>query len=454
MLLNILLLQIFSGDCFWWLLLAMLLPLLLGLLLGYWLWSRYKRLAGELERERDTLKAKIVDWEKEYASLKYKYDELHKDNRGLRASLNSAQADIAVLKGKLSRALEGAESTESGLAVSRAAAPAATPEEVNLGAFFQPANLQIVEGIGPKIEAVLKNAGIANWKALAGKSPEELRAILGAAGPAYRLANPDSWPRQAQLAAEGKWAKLVEYQKLLDDGRAGQGDFDTPSKVEIMASKVLESDQERSAAPARAVSGFDVFKSDDLQVIEGIGPKIEELLKNSGINNWTALAAKSPDDLHAILEAGGPNFRMHDPATWPRQAQLAAQGQWAELGEYQKLLDTGRDAGSLETPSKAEKHLTAVLGFKGADPNDLQIIEGVGPKIEEVLKNAGIKTWADLARTTADEIRDLLDEAGDNFRLADPSTWPRQAYLAAYGKWKELKEFQDFLQGGRDPGKR
>ena len=90
------------------------------------------------------------------------------------------------------------------------------------------------------------------------------------------------------------------------------------------------------------------------------------------------------------------------------------------------------------------------LGFSN-NPNDLKIVEGIGPKIEGLLKDAGINTWSDLAAASVDKIQDVLNAAGDRFKLANPSTWPKQAKLAAEGKWSELTEYQDFLEGGVDP---
>lgn len=84
------------------------------------------------------------------------------------------------------------------------------------------------------------------------------------------------------------------------------------------------------------------------------------------------------------------------------------------------------------------------------DEDDLKIVEGVGPKIEEVLKESGITTWKSLANTEVDQLRDILKNAGERFLIHDPSTWSRQAQLAYDGEWDELEEFQDKLVGGRE----
>ena len=82
------------------------------------------------------------------------------------------------------------------------------------------------------------------------------------------------------------------------------------------------------------------------------------------------------------------------------------------------------------------------------EPNDLTLIEGIGPKIQSVLQAAGIKTFAQLAQMAPEKIKELITEAG--IRLGVTDTWPKQAKLAAEGKMEELKALQDKLQGGRE----
>lgn len=84
-----------------------------------------------------------------------------------------------------------------------------------------------------------------------------------------------------------------------------------------------------------------------------------------------------------------------------------------------------------------------------AEADDLEKIEGIGPKISEVLTAAGIATFAQLAEATPEQIREILDNAGSQFAAHDPATWPKQAALAAAGNWDELKTWQDELLGGR-----
>lgn len=80
-------------------------------------------------------------------------------------------------------------------------------------------------------------------------------------------------------------------------------------------------------------------------------------------------------------------------------------------------------------------------------PDDLTIIEGIGPKIASVLQAAGISTFSQLAEADLGHLNQILQNAG--LRLADAETWPEQARLAAEGKWDELEALKASLKGGR-----
>ncbi len=82
--------------------------------------------------------------------------------------------------------------------------------------------------------------------------------------------------------------------------------------------------------------------SDDLKKIEGIGAKIEEIIKAAGINTYSELAAASEETLKEILSGAGPRYSIHNPASWPNQASLARDEKWDELAALQKELNGGK----------------------------------------------------------------------------------------------------------------
>ncbi len=104
-----------------------------------------------------------------------------------------------------------------------------------------------------------------------------------------------------------------------------------------------------------------------------------------------------------------------------------------------------------EEPAVVEEQVVAetqTVAETPAQADDLELIEGIGPKIAAVLTAAGIVTFADLAATDTSRLAEILQQE-PNLRLADSGTWPEQAALAAAGKWDELKVLTEQLKGGR-----
>ena len=81
-------------------------------------------------------------------------------------------------------------------------------------------DLTIIEGIGPKVAKIFVEAGITSFAELAGKTKEELEAILDPNGPVYVAMDPTTWPQQAQLLADGKMEEFNALTEKLKGGRA------------------------------------------------------------------------------------------------------------------------------------------------------------------------------------------------------------------------------------------
>ena len=81
--------------------------------------------------------------------------------------------------------------------------------------------------------------------------------------------------------------------------------------------------------------------------------------------------------------------------------------------------------------------------------DDLKKIEGIGPKIAQLFNAAGIKTFDDLAKAKKKTLTDILAAAGPRYKMHDPTTWAKQAKLAAKGDWAKLEKLQAELKGGR-----
>ncbi|WP_395073692.1 hypothetical protein [Flavobacterium sp.] len=127
----------------------------------------------------------------------------------------------------------------------------------------------------------------------------------------------------------------------------------------------------------------------------------------------------------------------------------------AELNTLKSEVDNNTQSFSSNIPNKTASILfdssNALLNYgKKVKEDDLKIVEGIGPKIEELFHNAGIKTWKQLSETPLEKLQSVLDNAGSRFAMHNPSTWAKQCLYAYQGKWKELKEWQKTLNSGKE----
>ncbi len=95
----------------------------------------------------------------------------------------------------------------------------------------------------------------------------------------------------------------------------------------------------------------------------------------------------------------------------------------------------------------ASESVTTRTTIKGLD--DLTKIEGIGPKVVELLNAGGIITFNGLSQATDDRLGKILQEAGAPYSGMTYTSWAEQAKLASQEKWDELKTLQDKLVGGK-----
>ncbi len=112
--------------------------------------------------------------------------------------------------------------------------------------------------------------------------------------------------------------------------------------AEVKKPEVKEAPAEKETAPKKAATKDSDDTSDNLKIIEGVGPKIEEILQNGGLKSYSQVSDATPDAIRELLLAAGSRYKMHDPTTWPEQAKLAASGEFDKLKELQDSLQGGK----------------------------------------------------------------------------------------------------------------
>ncbi len=139
--------------------------------------------------------------------------------------------------------------------------------------------------------------------------------------------------------------------------------------------------------------------------------------------------------IESIVASGATPAKKEEPKAKPAKVKASTP---------KKETKAAAPKAKAETKAPAKK----AAPKKAAKADDLKKIEGVGPKAAEAMVAAGLDTFAKVAKAKPEAIATLLSDASSNLAHLVTDTWPKQAQLAADGKWDELKELQDKLDGG------
>ena len=121
--------------------------------------------------------------------------------------------------------------------------------------------------------------------------------------------NVATWPMQASYATKGDWQGLMKHNEKAMAGSQGP--------------------QRQPTATAAAAP------PDDLTQLNGIGPRIQTILNDGGINTYTDLQHASTSDLRQIIAVGGA-LPPSSLESWPAQASYAVRGDWSGLASYNR----------------------------------------------------------------------------------------------------------------------
>lgn len=171
-------------------------------------------------------------------------------------------------------------------------------------------------------------------------------------------------------------------------------------------------------------------------------------------NNWDAnngITLKKQKDgtlkATATLEAGSYQYRyLLNDGRWVND-ERADQFMPANGFAVENCVITVEEEKAVAKTKKEKKAAKAEKAEAG--PDDLTRVEGIGKKIAELLAAEKIESFKDLSKASTKKLKNILEVAGSKFSMHDPSSWPKQAKLAAAGKWDELKDLQKELIGGK-----
>lgn len=211
--------------------------LFLGILISWLYWSRKVREREDYIEDLETsLMKKVEDLNEQARDQKADLERLNGElSQGkeviddLNAKVQEKDDSIDVLKEKVAdlEKQKGDGLTRAEVAETRVRELESllTEKEQEVATLSARANamqddLSFLDGIGPKVSALLRFAGIKSFSRLASTDVDRIREILEAENPnLLRLTDPSTWPEQARMAADGNWVALSALQNELKISR-------------------------------------------------------------------------------------------------------------------------------------------------------------------------------------------------------------------------------------------
>jgi chromosome segregation ATPase len=389
--------------------------------------SENMRLKSELRKIADE-KERIVRSEESISGLREDIRVLSGKLGGVTVENERLKAEAAEAKAKVSGASSDAEATRNQLAAAEATVNALRAKET-----AQAGELQSLKDSLAKAESYKATADNTSGELAAAK--EKLTA--------------------AEMELSSSKLKLQELEKSYNSqnetlgGMAALKEAQARANDELGVLRTQNSGYENELKQLQQkLAGVESEKNNLHAQIQGAGNQAAEItaLKQSiaaAENERNSLQQKLNEAAAASGELQSLKQRMGD-----YEAQLGTLK--TKLGTAEQ--DTVRYKTELDNCRTEKETLNAslVAAATPVTPDDLKVVEGIGPKIEELCNKAGIYTFKQLAAAPVERLKQILHDAGSRFQMHDPTTWPQQSDLAAAGKWDELKVLQDKLNAGKE----
>ena len=392
-------------------------------------------------------------YKKEAEKWKKSYDDLLGQYKEVKEELELKEADLVKAQREAIEAIEVAKSLEADKDKWQSDLDAALDSSVRAQASISSYQAAIEDLNNQVIGLKAMNADLTEAMGTSGSSNNET-ALIKLKDLEDKLSQLEA--EKKALVSAGKGTDLVVLQSSYDDAtkrievletekgmlqkklemvESGQGDAANgndifaaaPDKTDVDKGETLTLSAVAARDRVTAVIGTKIpaateADKDDLTHIKGIGSFLEKKLNALGIYTYQQISrfdAELIDNVTTAIEFFPGRIERDD---WVGQA--------TSLMNLEKVFDS---------PINLVKNMA-----------NLKTVEGIGPKIEKLLKDNGMPDLAALAVATEGRLREILAEAGSRYRMHDPSTWPEQATLAVTGEWDKLQELQDRLKGGRE----
>ncbi len=412
---------------------------LIGLLTG---WAMYGRRANKLEKEVEKRK-------QDYDTLLAKYNDIKEES-------DLKDADLVKAQRASKEAIEVAKSLEAEKDQWQANLDSAVEDSVKAQSVINSYQTTIEDLNNQIVGLKARNAELSNGESGDGTTQASAAALARLQELEKKMSS-----IQAKKGTKESDKLIKDMEAKLNDLEAENNSLRTQleydnSVIEVSRGVSMVADDTEVFAPAPEKAEVDKGESMSLaavaardEVISAIGDKIpvatetekDDLTRIKGIGSFLEkkLNALGIYTYQQISKLDGPLIEKVTTAIefFPGRVE---RDDW--VGQASRLMDIKAAAPEALKPS-------AVFV---KNQKDLKTIEGIGPKIEKLLKKNNIDTLQTLSETQDTHLREILTEAGSRFHMHDPTTWPIQAELAVKGEWDKLKELQDKLKGGRDVG--
>ena len=413
---------------------------LIGFLTAWLMWGgeakRYKKEAEQWKKSHDDLLAQYKELKEE---LELKEADLVRAQREATEAIaiaKSLEADKDKWQKDLDTAIADSVKAQAAISSYRATVEDLNNQVIGLKAM----NADLTEAMSNSHgDNANTEAAFAKLKELEDKLSEletEKAALVVAASNstdlvALQSSHDEAAERMKVLESENKnlRARLEELESGINETPVGNDIFGAmPDKTDVdkgesMTLSAVAARDKVTVAIGKKIPAATAAQKDDLTQIKGIGSFLEKKLNALGIYTYEQVSQFDADMIENVTTAIEFFPGRIERDDWVGQAAvlLAAQGSAPK----------GR--------SVSDKKMS-----------DLKTVEGIGPKIERLLKNHGIPDLPSLAMAKEERLREILSDAGRRYNIHDPATWPEQATLAVNGEWAKLEELQERLKGGRE----